>query len=537
MPQRKRLHRTFNAKLLNAIFTMTLFTHSVFAAAPPQIHIDSGLIEGSVDNAVLSFKGIPFAAPPLSDLRWRPPQPVQPWQGVRAAKEYGADCMQKPFAGDAAPLGVTPAEDCLVLNVWRPANKAKKLPVMVWIYGGGFVNGGSSPAVYSGAQFAKQGVVFVSFNYRVGRFGFFGFPALSQEFPNEPKGNYGYMDQLAALQWVQRNIKAFGGDPNNVTVFGESAGGASVHMLLTSQLARGLFHKAIVQSGGGRDSLMGERSLSESKPGLPSAEEIGINFARKHGIEGSDAAALAQLRALPAEKIVDGLDLNALFIPMKAPTYSGPINDGKIVVGTPQDIYRRGENIKVPIITGANSADLGFTVAPTKDALFAAFGSQRDAAQAAYDPDGTLPLPLLKNMTGMDKVMVEPARFVVREFTKQNLPAYEYRFSYVAQSMQNEWKTGAPHATEIPYVFDTVTAKYGEKIALEDKAIARIANSYWVNFAKTGNPNGAGLPQWPHYDTQRDELMDFGADGSVKALVDPWRARLDATASVAEHTK
>ena len=538
MLQRKRLPKTSRIKsiikLTGAIAAMTFSAVTALAAAPTQVRIETGVIEGAVNADVLTFKGIPFAAPPLGELRWRPPQPALPWEGVRPAKEYGADCMQKPFAGDAAPLSVTTAEDCLVLNIWRPASKAKKLPVMVWIYGGGFVNGGSSPAVYAGDQFAKAGVMFVSFNYRVGRFGFFGFPALTQEFPDEPKGNYGYMDQIAALQWVQRNIKAFGGDPGNVTVFGESAGGGSVHMLLTSPLARGLMHKAIVQSGGGRGSLMGERSLNESKPGLPSAEEIGINFARKHGIEGTDADALAKLRALPAEKIVDGLDLNALFVTAKVPTYGGPIADGKIVVGTPQDIYRRGDNAKVPIITGATSADLGFTSAPTKDALFTAFGSHRDAASAAYDPEGTTPLPLLKNLTGMDRVMVEPARFVAREFAAQNIPAYEYRFSYVAQSMKSEWKTGAPHATEIPYVFDTVAAKYNDKLAPEDKAIARIANAYWVNFAKSGNPNGKGLPRWPRYDMQRDELMDFGADGNAKAISDPWRARLDATAAAAD---
>ena len=538
MQQRKHLQNTSRIKpiirLTGAIVAMAFTAVTAIAAVPTQVRIETGVVEGAVNADVLVFKGIPFAAPPTGELRWRPPQPMQPWEGVRAAKEYGADCMQKPFPGDAAPLGVTPAEDCLVLNVWRPANKAKKLPVMVWIYGGGLVNGGSSPAVYAGDQFAKAGVMFVSFNYRIGRFGFFGFPALSQEFPDEAKGNYGYMDQIAALQWVQRNIKAFGGDPDNVTIFGESAGGASVHMLLTSPLARGLMHKAIVQSGGGRGSLMGERSLNESKPGLPSAEEVGVNFARKHGIEGTDAAALAQLRALPAETIVDGIDMNALFIPTKVPTYGGPISDGKIVIGTPQTIYRRGDNAKVPIITGATSADLGFTAAPTKDALFGAFGPHRDAAIAAYDPDGTVPLPVLKSLAGIDRMMVEPARFVAGEFAAQNIPSYEFRFSYVAESMKKEWKMGAPHASEIPYVFDTLPARYGEKLAPADKAIARIANAYWVNFAKTGNPNGKGLPQWPRYDTQRDELMDFGADGNAKAIADPWRARLDATAAAAD---
>ena len=202
------------------------------AAFPDQVKVEGGAVKGAVADGVLSFKGIPFAAPPVGDLRWRPPQPVVPWTGVKEATAYGHDCAQKPFPSDAAPLGTEPSEDCLVVNVWRPAEKSSAaLPVMVWIYGGGFVNGGSSPAVYDGSQFAKQGVVLVSFNYRVGRFGFFAHPALSAEHPGEPLGNYALMDQIAALQWVQKHIAGFGGNPKDVTVFGESAGGMSVHAL------------------------------------------------------------------------------------------------------------------------------------------------------------------------------------------------------------------------------------------------------------------------------------------------------------------
>lgn len=534
MARYEQLHSTWLAGLVGAAATLTLAVSPAIAAAPAQVRIDAGIVEGTLSEGVLSFKGIPFAAPPLGNLRWRPPQPAQRWDGVRDARSFGHDCMQKPFPGDAAPLGNEPDEDCLTLSVWRPAAKGRKLPVMVWIYGGGFVNGGSSPAVYSGAQFAKQGVAFVSFNYRLGRFGFFGFPALTTEFPDELKGNYGYMDQLAALQWVQRNIAAFGGDPGNVTVFGESAGGGSVHMLLTSPLARGLFHKAIVQSGGGRGNLMGERGLTESKPGLPSAAEIGVNFARKQGIGGVDATALAQLRALSAAQIVDGMNMAALFTPVKVPLYSGPVTDGKIVVSTPESIYLSGGQAKVPIIVGANSADIGFGFAPTKDALFAGFGALKDQATAAYDPSGSAGLSALGAAVAMDKDMLEPARFVATQFAAQNLPSYEFRFSYVAQSMRKQWKDGAPHATEIPFVFDTVAAKYGDQLAPDDSAMARLANTYWVNFAKTGNPNGTGLPKWPRYDPRHDELMDFGADGLAKAVADPWRVRLDVTAAAAQ---
>ena len=201
------------------------------------VNTESGLVTGATADGVISYKGIPYAAPPVGELRWRAPQPPAKWSAPLAATAYGHDCMQLPFPSDAAPLGTPPAEDCLVLNVWAPEkHSAKKLPVMFWIYGGGWVNGGSSPAVYDGSQFAKGGVVLVSFNYRLGRLGFFAHPALTKEHPDEALGNYGYMDQIAALKWVQRNIAAFGGDPGNVTIFGESAGGFSVHMLMTTKL-------------------------------------------------------------------------------------------------------------------------------------------------------------------------------------------------------------------------------------------------------------------------------------------------------------
>ncbi|PWT84156.1 MAG: carboxylesterase, partial [Proteobacteria bacterium] len=265
------------------------------SALAQEVKIDTGRLKGATHDGVVSYKGIPFAAPPVGDLRWRPPQPAKPWTGVRSAQEYASDCAQKPFPGDAAPLGTPPAEDCLYANVWLPEKApSRKMPVMVWIYGGGFVNGGSSPSVYDGSQFAKRGVVFVSFNYRLGRFGFFAHPALTKENPNEPHGNYGYMDQIAALQWVRKNVAAFGGDPGNVTLFGESAGGGSVLTMMTSPMAKGLIHKAIVESGGGRTLLMGRRYLDKASPeGTPSAESIGIAFAKSVGIEGTDAAALA----------------------------------------------------------------------------------------------------------------------------------------------------------------------------------------------------------------------------------------------------
>jgi para-nitrobenzyl esterase len=409
------------------------------AATPSnEVKIDSGKLKGASQDGVTSFKGIPFAAPPVGDLRWRPPQPVKPWTEVRNATEYGPDCAQLPFPGDAAPLGVPPAEDCLYANVWAPDGSAgKKLPVMVWIYGGGFVNGGSSPAVYDGSQFAKRGIVFVSFNYRVGRFGFFGFPALTKENPDEPKGNYGYMDQIAALEWVKRNAAAFGGDASKVTIFGESAGGGSVLMLMTSPLSKGLFKRAVVESGGGRTLLMGQRYLSKQVEGGPvSSEAVGVNFAKKNGIEGEDAAALAALRKLPEKDVVAGLNMAT----MNTPTYGGPMIDGKVVIESPAEAYAAGRGAKVAFMIGANSADIGFAFARTVDDLFAPFGPNKDKALAAYNATSSTPVGQVAPIFGADQMMVEPARFAARTLAAIGEPAYEYRFSYVAESLRSKAK-------------------------------------------------------------------------------------------------
>ncbi len=517
---------------LNAVWKLAA-TNALSAllliAAPLEVKTHAGKVKGEVNDKVVSFKGIPFAAPPIGELRWRAPQPVTPWSGVRAATQYGPDCMQKPFPGDAAPLGTPPAEDCLYVNVWAPEGSASQnIPVMVWFYGGGWVNGGSSPAVYDGSQFAKRGVVFVSFNYRLGRFGFFAHPALTKEHPEEPHGNYAYLDQVAALKWVQENIGAFGGDSRNVTIFGESAGGGSVFTMLTSPLANGLFQKAIVESGGGRGSLFPMRYIDKpNAQGVPSAESVGVAFGKAAGIPGEDAAALAALRKLPAEKVVDGLNMAT----MMTPTYGGPMIDGKVVLESPEEAYQAGRGMKVPFMIGANSADIGFGRAQSKDELFAPFGTSASKAKAAYDPDGSQPLPRLTMELAADQMMVEPSRFMARKMALLGASTYEFRFSYVAESMRKQW-AGAPHATEIPFVFDTGEARYGKDLTAADKATARAANEYWANFAKTGNPNGAGLPPWPKYEPALDQLMDFTSTGPV-AKADPWKERLDMVELVA----
>jgi para-nitrobenzyl esterase len=498
------------------------------AANLNQVTIDSGTLEGVVDNGVWSFKGIPFAAAPVGDLRWRAPQPVAKWDGVRKADSYGHDCMQLPVATDAAPLTTEPSEDCLYLNVWRPAEPARdKLPVMVWIYGGGFVNGGTSPAVYDGSAFARKGVVLVSANYRLGRFGFFAFPGLTQEAKekSEPTGNYAFMDQIAALKWVKANIAAFGGDPDNVTIFGESAGGISVLTLLTEPSARGLFNKAICESGGGRGNLMGMRNLSgPGKNDMPSAEAVGVALAKSTGVDGTDEVALAALRAVPADKILNGL--NMMTMGQAGDTYAGgPILDGQIVTNTPSEILEEGIETPVPFLMGANSADIGFNLAKSMDQVLAPFGSHAEDARKIYDPEATGDAQKVGAQVAMDRIMVEPVRFVAKLVASHGQPAYAYRFSYVAKSMRDQW-AGAPHASEIPYVFDTVAAKYGKDVAPEDEAIADAANAYWVNFAKTGDPNGEGLPRWPAVTSTSADIMDFTETGPVGGP-DPWKARLD----------
>jgi len=513
---------------MRLFFSCTLLaSFCALGAAVNEAAVETGKLRGVVSGAVVSFKGIPYAAPPTGKNRWRPPQPAQRWSGVRDASRYGADCMQLPFPGDAAPLGVAPAEDCLYVNVWKPARGGKRLPVMVWIYGGGFVNGGSSPAVYDGSHFSENGIVFVSFNYRVGRFGFFAHPALSRENPDGSLGNYAFMDQIAALQWVQRNIAAFGGDPKNVTIFGESAGGMSVLTLMTSPAARGLFHKAIVQSGGGRNLLGPMRKVREAQGSLDSGESVGLAFARKMGIDGEDAAALERLRALPPEKIVDGLNMAS----MNTPTYSGPMIDGRIVVETVEQAFLAGRQAKVPFIAGANNMDIGFSFAKTLEEVFAPFGELRARAEAAYNPEGKGDVRAVGYQVAMDRMMIEPARFTVRKMAESGQRAFHYRFSYVAESMRKQWP-GAPHATEIPFVFNTVKAKYGDQLTKADEAMAQSVHAYWCDFVKKGDPNGPGRPQWPPYDAGRDILMEFGPDGP-SARPDPWKARLDVIEALA----
>ncbi|MET0290616.1 MAG: carboxylesterase family protein [Pseudoxanthomonas sp.] len=445
-------------------------------AAPtgPTVKVETGALRGGTQDGVNAFKGIPFAAPPVGAWRWRAPQPAAAWTGVRQATAYAPDCMQKPFPSDAAPLGTTPAEDCLYANVWTPAKASTTpLPVMVWIYGGGFVNGGASPPTYAGTALARQGIVVVSFNYRIGRFGTFAHPQLSQR--DEDDGllaNYGFMDQVAALRWVQRNVGAFGGDPGKVTIIGESAGGMSVHALLTSPMTQGLFQQAVIQSGGDGNSPTGD---------IDAAEQAGAAFARGKGIDNASPQAIQQLRALPAEHVVDGLNLTSLFSPAPgAKTFSSPVIDGKLAVGGAA--YAAGKFHHVPVMIGATSDDIG----------------------------------------GRNGYMVAGARRAASVLADQDVPTWYYRFSYVAASMRTAETQGAGHASDIPFFFDTVRDKYGAATTVQDAQAGKLASTYLVNFVKHGDPNGAGLTHWPRYGSDTLQMLELNAEGKAVALRDPW---------------
>jgi para-nitrobenzyl esterase len=516
--------------------TLFLFACSIsyaqLTAQPnaPEVKIVQGVLRGTTENGVTSFKGIPYAAPPVGAFRWRPPQPVKPWDSVRDASRFCADCPQRSFPGSTA----TSSEDCLFLNLWAPADATKnsKLPVMVWIHGGAFVAGSGSGAGTAGTALAKQEVILMTINYRLGRLGHFAFPALSKEHPEEAKGSYAYMDQIAALKWIQQNIAAFGGDPKNVTIFGFSAGGVSVHSLLTIPAANGLFHKAISESGGGRDGVLTGRPIDKENADplyTVSAETTGINFARKHKIEGTDAAALAKLRSLSVAEIIDGGQENDS---LGRRTYSGPILDGKLVVETAESAYMAGRQAAVPLIIGNTSAEIsgGFVSASTtKESLFALFGEYEAEAKAAFDPEGNKEFAEVVTKFNTDWAWGEPARFTAKAFVANRLPAYMYQFGYVPAANRARSRYGAGHGSEVSYVFNTLNARWGAtgEPTPEEKELAKIISAYWTNFAKTGNPNGNGLPDWPRYDTQKEEILDIELEGKTIGKPDPRKARLN----------
>ncbi|PWK20049.1 para-nitrobenzyl esterase [Arcicella aurantiaca] len=516
-------------------FLVTFAFSSIAQNLSPKVNTVNGIVKGTTEGDVAIFKGIPFAAPPVGEFRWRPPQPVKNWEGEFDASKFGSNCAQAGWGAKPGTIAEGSSEDCLYLNLWTPANytSKSKLPVMVWIHGGGFTGGsGSSPQNF-GHEFTQNGVILVNINYRLGRLGYFAHPALNAEFPNELKGNYGYMDQIAALQWIQKNIAAFGGDPKNVTIFGFSAGGVSVHSLLTIPAAKGLFHKLISESGGGRDGVLTGRPISKENADIfytVSAETIGMNFAKKQGIEGTDAAALAKLRALKVEQIIDsGQETDGVNGPR---TYSGPILDGKLVVETAESAYMAGRQPKMPLMIGNCSAEIGgafVSSAKTKEELFASFGDLEAEAKTAYDADGSKNFNEVIAKFNTDWVWGEPARMTARVFLAKQAPVYMYQFGYVPANAQQRSPYGAGHGSEVSFAFNTLNARWGPPAepTAQEKELAKNMNIYWTNFAKTGNPNGQGVPNWTLYNNKNQDMLDVELDGKIVSKPDPRKARLD----------
>jgi para-nitrobenzyl esterase len=417
------------------------------------------------------------------------------------------------------------SKDCLTVNVFRPADAAGPLPVMVWIHGGAMVRGGSS--IYPMQAVAAQGVVAVSMNYRLGRLGFFAHPALAVE--GEPRGNYGFLDQLAALKWVQRNIAAFGGDPSSVTIYGaiygESAGGGSVFAQLISPMSRGLFARAILQSPG----TPGARPSEIGSSPLKKAEQVAVDYAKLLGIEGTDEGAARKLRRLSAQTLVAGASgqevLAALSDRTLVPGLAMSIIDGEFLTESVKSAFENGRWAKVPIIVGATNRDLGLGADPTKQAVFAQLGSFADQARAVYDPDGTVGLDELKVQVYMDMTMVEPAQHAADLAAAAGQPTWHYRFSYVAAAQRSKLP-GTPHGMEIPFTLNVPAAVIGAaNVTDEDIAMGAAASGYWVNFAKTGDPNGDGLPEWPAHRVGATQILNFTNEG-VELMDDPRAANL-----------
>ena len=474
--------------------------------AQNRVNTANGKVEGYTKENLRIFKGIPFAAPPVDELRWKAPQPVQNWKGIKKCTAFSASPIQnKPtpfyawteeFIAKPEPL----SEDCLYLNVWTTAKSPnEKQPVMVWIYGGGLNSGSANCDIYDGEEMAKKGVVFVSINYRVGILGFMAHPELSKESDFGVSGNYGILDQIAALKWVQKNIAAFGGDPSNVTIAGQSAGAFSVNALIATPLTKGLFHKAIPQSGGLLSGMLSQN--------LEQAESRGTKF-----MELANAKSMADLRKIPAE------ELQKLGGNPEAGRF-GITMDGYVL---PSDIlahFKNGKHNQVPLLTGWVTGDGSF-LGESKMTL----DEYEKEAQTKYGDKANEYLRIFPASTNDEVKFMKQKQMLINFaampshrlalYTQQ--PAYVYQFSHIPTNKPDSPDYGAFHTSEVPFALHTLH-KWQRPWKVIDKEIENMMSTYWVNFAKTGNPNGAGLPEWKTYDKEAGNILEFGNDTAAKA--------------------
>jgi para-nitrobenzyl esterase len=469
---------------------------AVFAASSgPQVKTVSGVVEGKSDGPVNVFLGIPYAAPPVGDLRWKPPVPAAKWNGVLKARDFGSHCMQGKVYGDMNFRDPGGSEDCLTLNVWVPAKAAAaKLPVMVWIYGGGFAAGTTSEPRQDGIHLAQQGVIVVSMNYRLGIFGFFVHPELAKESGHNAAGNYGLLDQTAALRWVRDNIAAFGGDPGNVTIFGESAGSFSVSAQMASPLAKGLFQKAIGESGAAFFSgglTFEPRSAREQKDVKAVNAKLGVST-------------LAELRAIPAQKLLDA------FAPPQSPGFDfGPDVDGYFLPESVPAIFAAGNQNDVPLLAGWNHDEGSYEIAfspqkPTADSLKATaqkeFGDKAAEFLKLYPSDNDAQtLRSAQDFAGDRFIAFSTWAWLEGQSKTGKQPVYRFRFDLGPPSDPKMPQLGAYHSSEIEYVFGQLDSKAGVGWRADDRQLSDEMQKYWANFARSGDPNGPGLPKWPVY--------------------------------------
>ncbi len=484
---------------------------------PRVVQTETGAVRGKIEDDIAVFKGIPYAAPPVGELRWRAPRRAAAWDGELAADRFGPVCPQ-PLQPAAKAWRreyietVGQSEDCLTLNIWTPSETPRTpLPVMVYIHGGNYQRGSGSEPRYVGTTLVRDGVILVTINYRVGALGRFAHPALSRIQAGEPLANYGILDQIAALEWVRRNIEAFGGNPDTVTVFGHSAGGVSVNVLMVSPLAKGLFHRAIAQGS----AVALDKTRHMTKKGRPGALEAplvtdGQTMADHFGITGDDKAIAAGLRALTTDEILRYQTSKFLLFP--------PVVDGTVIPDDIPVLFESGRQHDVPYMAGANSWEWDqITRGPPALHEFLADGFLAGLSDEDLRIFGDLNRVDLSRRWFSDGLFLTSTRYIADQMKSVSSPAYLYHFAYVQEELRGEIP-GAPHGSEVPFVFDVVRSRpelqYPREVTNtdDDHAMGDIVRGYWVAFAKTGNPNGEGRPHWPAYDRETDNTMVIDAE-------------------------